>query len=70
MPFMEMHGTKDPVIHVDGVSTPDGETWPVEEWAVEGWRKRNCGEVEGKDPTVSCFSVYIRGLGLKMWLGT
>lgn len=53
LPVMEMHGTKDPIIHVDGVSTPDGETWPVEEWAVEGWLGRNCGEGEGSEPTVS-----------------
>lgn len=31
IPVMEMHGTRDPVIHVDGVSMPDGEMWPVEE---------------------------------------
>lgn len=43
-PMLEMHGSKDPVIHYDGKSTPDGETYSIEEWLL-GWRKRNgCGE--------------------------
>lgn len=40
LPMLEMHGSADPVIHYDGKSTPDGETYPVEEWLGE-WRKRN-----------------------------
>jgi poly(3-hydroxybutyrate) depolymerase len=49
VPLLEMHGSKDPVIHYDGKSTPDGETWPVEEW-VQGWKVRN-GCKEGEKPT-------------------
>lgn len=44
LPILEMHGSKDPVIHYDGKSTPDGETYPIKEW-LAGWRKRNgCNE--------------------------
>lgn len=43
LPILEMHGSKDPVIHYDGKSTPDGETYPIGQW-VAGWRERNgCG---------------------------
>ncbi|KAK4696927.1 polyhydroxybutyrate depolymerase, partial [Lecanoromycetidae sp. Uapishka_2] len=43
LPIFELHGSKDPVIHYDGKSTPDGETYPIDEW-VAGWRERNgCG---------------------------
>ena len=67
---MEMHGTRDPVIHVDGVSTPDGETWPVEEWAVEGWVRRNCGEGERREPTVSYSSVCVCASWFEIWYGS
>ncbi len=31
------------MIHYDGKNTPDGETYPIDEW-VAGWRERNgCG---------------------------
>lgn len=40
LPILEMHGSKDPVIHYDGKSTPDGETYPINE-LVAGWRERN-----------------------------
>ena len=49
VPLLEMHGSKDPVIHYDGKSTPDGETVPVEEF-LEGWKVRN-GCKEGGEPT-------------------
>jgi len=48
-PMLEMHGSKDPVIHYDGKSTPDGETHAIEEW-LTGWRKRNgCREGNRKE---------------------
>lgn len=40
LPVLEMHGSADPVIHYDGKSTPDGETYAIEEW-LGGWRERN-----------------------------
>lgn len=40
LPILEMHGSADPVIHYDGKSTPDGETYPIDEW-LRDWRKRN-----------------------------
>lgn len=40
LPILEMHGSADPVVHYDGKSTPDGETYPLKEW-LGGWRKRN-----------------------------
>ena len=40
LPVLEMHGSADPVIHYDGKSTPDGETYAAEEW-LGGWRERN-----------------------------
>jgi len=43
LPILELHGRKDPVIQYDGKNTPDGETYPIDEW-VAGWRERNgCG---------------------------
>ncbi|KAM0800406.1 Alpha/Beta hydrolase protein [Usnea florida] len=40
LPMLEMHGSADPVIHYDGKSTPDGETYSLQEW-LGTWRKRN-----------------------------
>ncbi|KAF6225624.1 hypothetical protein HO133_009624 [Letharia lupina] len=40
LPILEMHGGADPVIHYDGKSTPDGETYPLTEWLGD-WRERN-----------------------------
>ncbi|CAF9923462.1 MAG: hypothetical protein ALECFALPRED_002384 [Alectoria fallacina] len=40
LPILEMHGSADPVIHYDGKSTPDGETYPLKKW-LKDWRKRN-----------------------------
>ena len=40
IPIMEFHGEKDPVIHYDGKTTPDGETYSLDEW-IEGWKLRN-----------------------------
>ena len=38
--ILEMHGSFDPVIHYDGKSTPDGETYPLKEW-LRDWRLKN-----------------------------
>ncbi|MCJ1477788.1 hypothetical protein MMC13_006461 [Lambiella insularis] len=40
VPILELHGDKDPVIHYDGKTTPDGETYSLPEW-LEGWAQRN-----------------------------
>ena len=40
IPIMEFHGEKDPVIHYDGKTTPDGETYSLDEW-IQGWKLRN-----------------------------
>ncbi|MCJ1250958.1 hypothetical protein MMC30_008187 [Trapelia coarctata] len=40
VPIMEIHGEKDPVIHYDGKTTPDGETYSLPEW-LKGWATRN-----------------------------
>ena len=37
---MEFHGDKDPVIHYDGKTTPDGETYSLPEW-LKDWAVRN-----------------------------
>ena len=43
---MEFHGSKDPVIHYDGKTTPDGPTFSLPEW-LDGWAKRDkCDHVE------------------------
>ena len=51
------------------MSTPDGETLPVEEWAVEGWLRRNCWEGERGQPTVSYSFACIYGSWFKIWFG-
>ncbi|MCJ1458193.1 hypothetical protein MMC28_008564 [Mycoblastus sanguinarius] len=49
LPVLEMHGSQDPVIHYDGKTTPDGDTYPIEEWLVD-WRKRNgCDDGENEE---------------------
>ena len=40
LPILEFHGDKDPVIHYDGKTTPDGPSYPVNQW-LEDWVKRN-----------------------------
>lgn len=40
VPIMEFHGEKDPVIHYDGKTTPDGETYNLPEW-LKDWAVRN-----------------------------
>ena len=40
IPIMEFHGEKDPVIHYDGKTTPDGETYSLDEW-IQDWKLRN-----------------------------
>lgn len=50
VPILEFHGSKDPVIHYDGKTTPDGETYNVLKW-VKGWAKRNGCTVEDSKPT-------------------
>jgi poly(3-hydroxybutyrate) depolymerase len=44
VPILEFHGSKDPVIHYEGVTTPDGPTYSIQEW-LQAWAERNgCGE--------------------------
>ena len=40
LPLMEFHGDKDPVIHYDGVTTPDGPSYSLPEW-LQSWAVRN-----------------------------
>ena len=40
IPFLEFHGDKDPVIHYDGKTTPDGPTYDIFGW-IQGWAYRN-----------------------------
>ncbi|MCJ1435083.1 hypothetical protein MMC27_004453 [Xylographa pallens] len=47
VPVLHFHGDRDPVVCYDGVGTPDGPTYAVEEW-VEGWAERNGAEGEGE----------------------
>ncbi|MCJ1386276.1 hypothetical protein MMC17_009402 [Xylographa soralifera] len=47
IPILHFHGDRDPVIHYDGVGTPDGPTYAVEKW-LEGWAKWNGVEGEGE----------------------
>lgn len=48
LPILEMHGSADPVIHYDGKSTPDGETYPLQEW-LRDWRERNgCAKAQSE----------------------
>ncbi|MCJ1392040.1 hypothetical protein MMC18_004907 [Xylographa bjoerkii] len=47
IPILHFHGDKDPVIHYDGVGTPDAPTYGVEKW-LEGWAKWNGVEGEGE----------------------
>lgn len=48
LPILEMHGSADPVIHYDGKSTPDGETYSLQEW-LRDWRDRNgCGGAQSE----------------------
>jgi len=58
LPILEMHGSKYPVIHYDGKSTPDGETYPIDDW-VAGWRERNrCGcRIKGEGGSIHGGSV-------------
>ena len=44
LPILEFHGDKDPVIHYDGQTTPDGPSYPVFQW-IQDWATRNgCGD--------------------------
>lgn len=46
IPIMEFHGSKDPVIHYDGKTTPDGPTFSLPKW-LDDWAKRNkCNDVK------------------------
>ncbi len=46
IPIMEFHGSKDPVIHYDGNTTPDGPTFSLPKW-LDDWAKRNkCDDVK------------------------
>lgn len=47
LPIMEFHGSKDPVEHYDGKTTPDGESYSLPEW-LEGWAVRNGCEGDTK----------------------
>ena len=46
IPMMEFHGSKDPVISYDGITTPDGPTFSIPGW-LQSWAKRNnCDSAE------------------------
>lgn len=64
VPILEMHGSADPIIHYDGKSTPDGETYPLEDW-IKGWKSRNgCGGAEGEKE-----EVYMDTVEARWWFG-
>ena len=48
LPVLEMHGSKDPVIHYDGKTTPDGETYSLSEILAD-WKMRNGAGTEGRE---------------------
>ena len=49
LPIMEFHGVEDPVIHYNGVGTPDGRTYAIAQWGPQ-WAERNgcSADHEGK----------------------
>ena len=55
LPIMEFHGSKDPVEHYDGKTTPDGESYALPEWAEE-WAVRNGCENGEQNRTVKLFN--------------
>ena len=54
LPIMEFHGSKDPVEHYDGKTTPDGESYSLPEWC-EGWAKRNGCSKDDKNKTTQLY---------------
>jgi poly(3-hydroxybutyrate) depolymerase len=55
LPIMEFHGSKDPVEHYDGKTTPDGESYALPEWAEE-WAIRNGCNIGEENKTVKLFN--------------
>ena len=55
LPIMEFHGSKDPVEHYDGKTTPDGESYALREWAEE-WAIRNGCQKGEQNKTVKLFN--------------
>lgn len=55
LPIMEFHGSKDPVEHYDGKTTPDGESYALPEWAEE-WTIHNGCKNGGRSKTVKLFN--------------
>jgi len=59
-PFLEFHGTADPVIHYDGKGTPDGETYAVPERMRE-WATRNgCATAAFFTTTTELFQGHVQ----------
>jgi poly(3-hydroxybutyrate) depolymerase len=63
IPILEFHGDKDPVIHYDGKTTPDGETYNIKDWLTE-WARRNDCSV---DAGYRCESLYNGNVDRSIW---
>ena len=64
VPIMEFHGSKDPIIHYDGKTTPDGHTYSLPEW-LQDWAGRN--GCEGSEDQNSTSVLYDGGVERSAW---
>lgn len=55
VPIMEFHGGRDPVIHYDGKTTPDGETYSLPEW-LKDWAVRNGCSPDVQNQTILLYN--------------
>lgn len=58
VPFLEFHGTKDPVVDYDGERTPDGPSWSVADRMQHWARVNGCAEGAGNE-TVMLYEGHV-----------